>query len=654
MMICIPGVTRSAEILSLEEKNAYELAGHMDVLEDLSMQMTFPQALERFASGEFDTLSGNLNGGYARKAYWIHLTLQRSEEFTETAMLRLSPGYQDEVTIYIQDNDANPLSPTSYRKVLLGDHIPVNQRPVIHPDFVVPLKLRANIPVELFIRIYSNSSMSLAGKVHTPLDLEQHTYRDVVMQSGFLAVMLVIFMMNLIFFISIRDSLFLYFSLYILTVFLTTIALEGILTLIWPEVVHLASDYLVYGGIGAQVIVFSAFSIKLFHGMPGTWTLRFLHLMLLVGFLTMVAVPLGFYPYIVPVTFAGSLTIIFLLLKLSVKMLQDAPQSGLFIFLAFAISTVGYTYQLIRLLGLIPLGPAWDINTIQPANMVHIVLISLALSERLRIAERELGEASRAAEQRATELAREMTQELMDNKERLEFALATEHLSAERQHKFLTMVSHEYRTPLAIIQGNLDILEIKSGKQGTMELGTMRRAVQRLVDVMDVSLEQSRLMDPQVSAKFKSIPASVFVEKPVEAVSWMWPERKFILDMTLENERISGELPLLNTALFNLLDNAQKYSIRSTPVEIFSKSYKNHLVIEVVNRTETLDPDEIGFIFEKYQRGNLSGQIAGAGVGLWLVRQIMHQHEGTVDLEYDQQGIVTARLTMPLEVPGIS
>lgn len=71
-----------------------------------------------------------------------------------------------------------------------------------------------------------------------------------------------------------------------------------------------------------------------------------------------------------------------------------------------------------------------------------------------------------------------MTSELRDNKERLEVALAAEHLSTERQHRFLTMLSHEYRTPLAIIQGNLDILAIHPetvAESESPELMKMRR-----------------------------------------------------------------------------------------------------------------------------------------------------------------------------------
>ncbi|MWV54497.1 histidine kinase, partial [Chlorobium phaeovibrioides] len=516
----------ATEPLVLGSGDSYYIAGHMEVLKDPSRSMDFRKALEAYGRGEFLPLPGTLNAGYGRNAYWIHFTLKRGVAFPEKSMLSLSPSYTNSVKVYVQRQGRSPLLPSSFRPVMLGSDVPVAERPVLNPNFVIPLDLQADEPVEVFVRVYSKGSISLTGQVATYGSLRNSTYDSIMIQFGYLGIAAVLCVMNLIFFFAIRDRLLLYLVLYVFTVLVNNLAVSGMSTLLFPNHAHLISDYMVYMGIGAQVLVFSAFSYHLFRDFAGLWLLRYIRFMSVVGVLTIISVSLGFYASVVPFALIGIIILITVLLIASKKLLVSMPQSGSFITVAFGISMLGYFFQIFRLIGIIPLEPGWEINMVEPATLVHMVLISIALSERFRITERQLGEASRHAEKRATELASDMTGELRDNKERLEVALAAEHLAAERQHRFLTMLSHEYRTPLAIIQGNLDILAINTEtgvESESAELIKMRRAVNRLVDVMDVSLEQSRMMDPQVGGKFTRCGADEFVRQQVEAVRWMWP-----------------------------------------------------------------------------------------------------------------------------------
>ncbi|WP_244924373.1 sensor histidine kinase [Chlorobium phaeovibrioides] len=641
----------SSETLTLSGKGFYYLSGHMDMLKDPSRNMDFSQAHSAFAQGEFISLPGTLNAGYARNAYWIHFTIQRRESFPEKAMLSISPNYTNNLGIYIQRQGLSPHLVSSFRTVQLGTDIPVANRPVLNPAFIVPLNLPVDEPVEVFVRVYSKGSISLTGQVATYESLRNSTYYSIMLHSGYLGIAAVLCVMNLIFFISIRDRLFLYFSLYVLTVLVNNLAAAGMLTLIIPQYAHSLSDYMVYMGVGVQVLVFSEFSYHLFRDFAGVWNIRYMRLMSATGVLTMVSVPFGFYAEIVPFALVGIIILISLLLLISRQFLVSMPQSGIFITVAFGISALGYFYQILRLIGVFPLQQEWDINMIEPATLVNMVLISIALSERFRITERQLSEASRLAEKRATELATDMTSELRDNKERLEVALAAEHLSTERQHRFLTMLSHEYRTPLAIIQGNLDILAIHPetvAESESPELMKMRRAVSRLVDVMDVSLEQSRVTDPQVGGKFTRCGADEFVRQQVEAVRWMWPDRNFTLASSLSGEYIRGEMPLLNTALFNVLDNAQKYSPAHSTVGVSCRRHDDIVEIIVSNKTKELDAGECDSLFDKYRRGGSSHDTPGAGIGLWLVRQIIEQHLGGVHLTSGPDDTVTVTITLPL------
>ncbi len=632
----------SAAPLLLGESSAYDLTGHIELLKDPTLKMGFSEVLKAGERGRFRSLEGNLNNGYKREACWVRFTVERNASFPESSWLRLKPNYINELTLYIQRPGSDPGLASSYHVVLLGNHIPALQRPVLHPDFVVPLVLPTSEPLIIYARVFSKSSISFAGRVHTTEDLRDFTNQHIILQSLFLGITLTLLVINIIFYLLIRDTLFLYYSFYLLAGILFNFAAEGSLTLLFPSFVHIVSDYLVYGGIGANILVYSEFSRKLFFPVAGEWSLRYMRLLSLVGFLTIAAVPFGFYPFIAPIAFIGTLSLVVVQMVLSVRLGRSLPDIGIFIVLAFAVSTLGYFHMLLRLMGMIPLGFLWDTNTLQFTSLIHMILISVALSERIRRSEHVLAESARReldaakeTEQRAVELANTMTVELRNSKNLLEIALASEQQALQLQHRFLSMFSHEYRTPLAVISGNLDIIDkLKTGSQCGYdeELTAMRHAVERLVEVMEVSLERSRFTEPGTQGESEFIEIAPFISEKIRHIQAMWPRHTFHYRDSAAFVSIVGTPQNLKTVLINLLDNARKYSLPDSPVEVESCIDGAEVVITIKNQGEGFTPEEGAAFFDKYSRGS-NTNIGGAGVGLWLVRQIIEQHHGQVTLE---------------------
>ena len=629
--------------LLLGERSAYDLSGHIELLKDPTLKMGFPEVLKASEKGLFRHIEGNLNNGYKQEACWVRFTIERNASFPEASWLRLKPNYINELTLYIQTPGKDPSLASSYRTVRLGNHIPALQRPVLHPDFVVPVVLPTSDPVIVYARVFSKSSISLAGRIHTTEDLRDFTNQHVILQSLFLGITLTLLVINIIFYVLIRDTLFLYYSLYLLAGIIFNFAAEGHLTLLFPSIVHVVSDYLIYGGIGANILVYSEFSRKLFFPVAGSWSLRYMRLLSLVGFLTMAAVPFGYYPFIAPIAFIGTLTLVVLQMVLSIRLIRHLPGIGIFIVIAFAVSTVGYFHMLLRLMGIIPLGFLWDMNTVQFTSLIHMVLISIALSERIRRSEHVLAESARRelhaakeTEERAVALANNMTLELRNSKIQLEIALASEQQAHQQQHRFLAMLSHEYRTPLAVISGNLDIIDLQEETKQSgydEELTAMHLAVSRLVELMDSSLERSRLSEPDRKDGVERIALVPFLSSSVRLMQAMWPLRTFNYSEAADIQTILGTPQNLKTAFFNLLDNARKYSQPNTPIEVESRVEQGFVAITIQNQGETFTAEEGEAFFEKYTRGLKNTDFTGAGVGLWLVRQIIEQHNGQVRLE---------------------
>ncbi len=240
------------------------------------------------------------------------------------------------------------------------------------------------------------------------------------------------------------------------------------------------------------------------------------------------------------------------------------------------------------------------------------------------------------------------------NISQLEIAVAerTEQLELEVEHlhRFLSMISHEYRTPLAIIRGNLDLIDLKhkSGDfSNAREIGKIKRAIDRLVEVMEVSIQESRILDAQKAVVTTNFEISEVVTSQLEAFRSMWPEREIRYTGKLGDARVSGEASLLKMAIFNLLDNAHKYSLPETPIEIVCVMEDAEAVITIRNHGKGITGDEGEAFFEKYRRGSNTANTGGAGIGLWLVRSIIEQHDGMVSLASTETG-VEASVRLPL------
>lgn len=247
-----------------------------------------------------------------------------------------------------------------------------------------------------------------------------------------------------------------------------------------------------------------------------------------------------------------------------------------------------------------------------------------------------------------------MTDNLLELHKQLERALKTEREALDSQIRFVEMLSHEYRTPLAIIRANLDILEMKDSSLGgglSGNFSKMRRAMARLIEVMDSSLGRERLEESRaLKASNEEIELGGLLASLLRESGELWSERVFQCHNNgCENCYLFADRLLVKTALLNLIDNAVKYSAVHEPVQVVLERNAASVIITVINHGVTIDPQEIGRVFDKFYRGGSSVNTRGAGLGLYLVRKIIEQVGGQVALTSDPvQGETTAVVTLPL------
>ena len=220
----------------------------------------------------------------------------------------------------------------------------------------------------------------------------------------------------------------------------------------------------------------------------------------------------------------------------------------------------------------------------------------------------------------------------------------------KRLNSFLHMISHEYRTPLAIIRGNLDLIELKNKHcncVNPVEMNKIRRAINRLVDVMEESMHESRVFESRTALLLKPVRIVPLIASQIESFRALWPDRAVQYSENLDACEIFGDSSQLKLAIFNLLDNARKYSEPDSPIELDCRQEGDEAVIRIRNRGTPITDHEAKALFEKYQRGSNSMNTGGAGLGLWLVKSIIDQHNGQISLKGIASG-VEATIRLPL------
>jgi len=640
----------------LDKLTVVDLSGHLEQLADPTGKLTLADILQPLNSTRFTQIPGNLNRGYTRDVLWLRFSIQRTASFSDDAWLRLAPPYLDHVTVYLQSADNRAL-PSSYSEILLGDHIPVSSRPVRHPEIIVPLY---HLPTErermAYIRLQSTSTLNLEGSIHTSTDMINQNSHTVMTQAAYLGIAMMISLINLVFFVRIGEKLFLYFSLYIFSLFINQLGRGGLVSLVWPGQAHIISDYLVGGGMGACTVFFSIFAMHLFDTARRPWVHRFFMLTTALGGVLFLSVPLDFYGSVAELSVIALLAMIVLLTWLSLRYVIAGEPGGFIYLSAFGLSNLGYVVLLLRTLGLLPFA-WWNSNAHLIASLFNMVLMTLAITERLRTAEKKAITAAREAEHKAVGLAGEMTRELRKSKDKLEGALLREQQNLENKTKFLAILSHEYRTPLAIIQANLELVQLhqkESDGRNEPYLAKMKHAVGRLVEIMEVSLQRERLDAFSTDNVSMRVELISLLDGIIDKAEVFWPERLFVFEPEVVNCTVTGDPKQIKTAIFNLLDNACKYSLPNTPITLTCYIDGDMSVVSIGDHGEGLAVYEADIIFEKYRRGRSSQNTSGTGLGLWLVRQIVEQPGGSVTLAPNKPKGTIATIRLPLMLPPLS
>lgn len=207
-----------------------------------------------------------------------------------------------------------------------------------------------------------------------------------------------------------------------------------------------------------------------------------------------------------------------------------------------------------------------------------------------------------------------------------------------RYQQAVHFVTHEMRTPLTAIQGSSELMSrynLAEDKRKQIA-GLIHSESKRLAKMVETFLNVERLSSGQVQLRAEPVPVAELVETCLARVQPL-AEQKNIRVISVPNEGlvVSGDRELLEYALYNLLTNAIKYSPAGSEVTVQAARSNGAIRVSVRDQGIGMDAKEMKGLFRKFYRTEraVASGVAGTGIGLSLVREILLHHRGAVEVD---------------------
>ncbi|MFM1744319.1 MAG: hypothetical protein RLZZ630_256 [Bacteroidota bacterium] len=244
---------------------------------------------------------------------------------------------------------------------------------------------------------------------------------------------------------------------------------------------------------------------------------------------------------------------------------------------------------------------------------------------------------------------------LKDAEERVRKALQKEMQLGELKSKFVSMASHEFRTPLAGIVTSIDLVRLILEKDGQLNDSVERHLdkamgeIYRLTHLMDNLLLSGKVDQGKIAFKPVRQDFKKFLQEYTDEVMVMWPSRTIKIEVAQDAVVADFDDKLMRHVLSNLLSNAFKYSPANTPVRVKLKSTKTKVCIDVIDQGIGIPRQEINQLFQSFYRASNAEHIDGTGMGLVIVRQFVELHGGTVKINSEENHGCSVEICIPLK-----
>jgi signal transduction histidine kinase len=247
---------------------------------------------------------------------------------------------------------------------------------------------------------------------------------------------------------------------------------------------------------------------------------------------------------------------------------------------------------------------------------------------------------------------------LMEKTAQLKEALKEEQKIRKMQNEFVALVSHEFKTPLQIIDSTRELLTRKLKAHNIKDesidksLEKIKSGIQRMNGLIHSTLNLAKMenSDNAIKVELEIFDLKKFILDIIEKNSNL-ATNKNIKVLTKIDElpsQFHGDPKLLEHSFTNIISNAIKYSKNDTTVRILAKANPKKVAIKIIDQGMGIPKDDISQIGTKFFRAKNTLSVAGTGIGLYLTKHFVELHGGSVLIESEVDVGTSVTVTLPI------
>ncbi len=631
------------------------LRGVMTVLHDTDGELSLADVSAPALASRFTPVSGDFHGGFNRVgAFWLHTPLHVPPGESPEWWLVLQAPWVSLLDVYItRQGSAEPV---------WQRHTGLARPPESRDLRVGVIALRTPLPpgdYALWMRLAGDRALSLEASFwQLQPFVEAHIRQEGILLNT-LGMMLLMAVIGLTFGIHLRDGSLIWYGIYVAGVVCTSLGATGLISLVLPDTPELAARI---SGVAICVSILGATRVAVRIFTMVRWLPRVSFLLNTMGSLAGLGAVLsmfGLYDQIVGVVNVLAMIVCVTGTGAAYYVTRRHPTPDVVLyFLGMALYAILQMVIGLRFFNLYDseLISGW-VQELMRTGHVFLVLLGMAVKiTSLRRVEREAErERLKLASDMQASLERQVTERTRELNGELQARRAVEKKLSEtlsEQRSFLAMVSHEFRTPLTVI--NLVAYNIghrhADNPQTLEDIARVERANQRLVSLVDACLSNEWLDNAtmQVNCSNRNL-APMLAE--------LCEQRRIVTGRKIELVLPDGpvfvyiDAALVQVVFDNLIGNAIKYSPPHAPIHVLAHRFSSGAVEVVVSdRGPGIPANERTRVFERYYRSPTVLSHAGIGLGLHIVRRIVMLHGGDVWVD----GTYTAGARFVVRFPPVT
>ncbi len=223
----------------------------------------------------------------------------------------------------------------------------------------------------------------------------------------------------------------------------------------------------------------------------------------------------------------------------------------------------------------------------------------------------------------------------------------------QQRREFVANISHELKTPMTTIAGYADgildgVISPEESREYLTIISAESRRLSRLVRRM---LDVSQLQSMDLIKQKHTFDLSESMRRVLVSMEPKITSRGLDVEVDIPEERVMvlGDNDLLTQVIYNLLENAAKFAAQDSTLFMALKKEGSKAVVTVRNEGETIDEQELPFLFERFHKTDKSRSEDkdGVGLGLYIVRTILEQHKEKISVT-SKDGVTTFTFTVQL------